>query len=269
LRALAGTFQRMCFDLDSRPPIPALAGAAVAHEDLVLRSADGTSFAAFAARPEHQGPTGVVVLPDVRGLYRFYEEVALRLAEHGHSAVAIDWFGRTAGVGKRGEEFEHMEHVARTTPETIREDVAAAIEHLCSPAGGSCSAIFTLGFCFGGRASWLAAADGHGLAGAIGFYGNPGERNGRPGPTQRAAEISAPILGLMGGADPNITAPIVGAFDEALSAAGVEHEIVSYEGAPHSFFDRKQEEFAEASADAWQRTLRFIEAHASRGDVSA
>ena len=41
--------------------------------------------------------------------------------------------------------------------------------------------------------------------------------------------------------------------------AGVEHEIVVYDGAPHSFFDRKQEEFAEASDDAWNRTLRFIE----------
>ena len=44
-----------------------------------------------------------------------------------------------------------------------------------------------------------------------------------------------------------------------MSAAGVEHELVVYDGAPHSFFDRKQEEFAEASEDAWSRTLKFIE----------
>jgi carboxymethylenebutenolidase len=198
----------------------------------------------------------------VRGLYRFYEELALRFAERGHAAVAIDWFGRSAGAAKRGEDFEYMEHVAQTTPEGIGADVAAAVERLRSPAGGSCDAVFTVGFCFGGRMSWLAAAGGHGLAGAVGFYGMPGERGGRAGPTQRAAEIQAPILGLMGGADEHIPPPVVQAFDDALGAAGVEHEIVSYDGAPHSFFDRKQEQFAQASEDAWRRTLEFIARHA-------
>ena len=51
------------------------------------------------------------------------------------------------------------------------------------------------------------------------------------------------------------------AFEEALDRAGVEHEIVVYDGAPHSFFDRKQEDFAEASEDAWKRTLAFIARH--------
>ena len=66
----------------------------------------------------------------------------------------------------------------------------------------------------------------------------------------------APILALQAGADQNITAEDNAAFDEALTEAGVEHEVVTYEGAPHSFFDRKQEDFAEASADAWQRDAR-------------
>jgi carboxymethylenebutenolidase len=65
----------------------------------------------------------------------------------------------------------------------------------------------------------------------------------------------------MGGADQGISAQDVAAFEEALDAAGVEHELVTYEGAPHSFFDRKYEEFAEASEDAWRRVLAFIERH--------
>jgi carboxymethylenebutenolidase len=139
-------------------------------------------------------------------------------------------------------------------------DVAAAVAEL---RRREARAIVTVGFCLGGRHSWLAAADGHGLAGAIGFYGRPGfTSDGVPGPEQRAAEIEAPILGLMGGADQAITADQVEAFDRALDAAGVEHELVTYDGAPHSFFDRKQEEFADASADAWRRTLAFVEAHA-------
>ena len=121
--------------------------------------------------------------------------------------------------------------------------------------------VFTVGFCYGGRNSWLAAAGGHGLAGAVGFYGMPAARDGSPGPADRATEMAAPILALQAGDDQNITAEHNAAFEQALAAAGVEHELVTYDGAPHSFFDRKQEEFADASEDAWRRTLEFIEAH--------
>jgi carboxymethylenebutenolidase len=249
----------VCFEPDALPPIPAISGAAVSHEDLVLEARDGNRFGAFLATPEEAWETAVVILPDVRGLYRFYEELALRFAERGHAAVAIDYFGRTAGVAKRDADFSYTEHVAKTTPEGIQADVAAAVERLRSLGARS---VFTVGFCFGGRNSWLAAAGGHGLAGAIGFYGRPGERNGTPGPTQRVTELEAPILALQAGADQNITAEHNAAFEQALSDAGVEHELVVYEGAPHSFFDRKQDEFAEASEDAWSRVLAFIEQQA-------
>ena len=246
----------MCFELDSLPPVPAVRGAAVSHDDLTLQSSDGTRFAAFLATPDEPSGAGVVVLPDVRGLYRFYEELALRFAERGYTALAFDYFGRTAGVSKRDEEFPYMDHVAQTTPEGVQADVGAAVEHL---RGLDCERVFTVGFCFGGRNSWLATASGHGIAGAVGFYGMPAERNGVPGPTQRASELAAPILALQAGDDQNITAELNAAFDEAMTEAGVEHELVVYEGAPHSFFDKKYEEFAEASEDAWSRTLAFIE----------
>jgi carboxymethylenebutenolidase len=245
----------MCFELDSLPPIAVIEGGAVEHRDLVLESSDGTRFAAFVALPGNPSGKGVVVLPDVRGLYRFYEELALRFAERGIAAVAIDYFGRTAGVGKRGEDFEYMEHVAQTTPEGIQADVGAAVEWLRESGASS---VFTVGFCFGGRNSWLSAAGGHGLAGAVGFYGAPGQRE-HPGPIQRADEINAPILALQAGDDRNITAADNDEFERTLTAAGVEHEIVTYSGAPHSFFDRRHEEFADDSADAWTRVLAFID----------
>ena len=248
----------MCFELDSVPPIPPISGAAVSHEDLVLEAEDGNRFAAFAAAPEEPAAKGVVVLPDVRGLYRFYEELALRFAERGIAAVAFDYFGRTAGIGKRDDEFPYMEHVAETTPEGIQTDVAAAVAHL---RGNGATAVFTVGFCFGGRNSWLSAAGGHGLAGAVGFYGSLLDRNGWVGPINRAAEMSAPILALQAGDDENITAEQNAAFDAALTAAGVEHDVVTYEGAPHSFFDRRYEEFAHDSEDAWRRVLDFVERH--------
>jgi carboxymethylenebutenolidase len=250
----------MCFDLDSAPPIPAISGAAVSHDDVTLEAADGNRFAAFVATPEERARAGIVILPDVRGLYRFYEELALRLAERGYPAVAFDYFGRTAGADKRGDDFEYMPHVQQTTSDGVQADVAACVAYLRERG---CEAIVTVGFCFGGRSSWLAAASGHGLAGAIGFYGRPGPGNdGSPGPTQRAAEMTAPILALQGGDDPGIPTEDSQAFDEALEAAGVEHEVVVYPGAPHSFFDRKYDEFAADSEDAWNRVLAFVERYA-------
>jgi len=221
-----------------------------------LEASDGNRFAAFAATPEEPSGAGIVVLPDVRGLYRFYEELALRFAERGHTAIAIDYFGRTAGAGKRGDEFEYMPHVEQTTEAGVQADARAAVEWL---RAAGCGAIFTVGFCFGGRRSWLAAASGHGLAGAIGFYGRPAADDEGKGPIPQAGELAAPILALMGGDDPGIPVADAEAFDAALDDARVEHEVVIYPEAPHSFFDRKHEEFADASADAWSRVLAFVD----------
>ncbi|MFL5946824.1 MAG: dienelactone hydrolase family protein, partial [Gaiellaceae bacterium] len=174
----------MCFDVDSAPPIPVIRGAAVSHKELTLEAEDGNRFAAFAAAPEEQASVGVVILPDVRGLYHFYEELALRFAERGMAAIAFDYFGRTAGVQNRGDDFEYMPHVEQTTPEGVRADVAAAIAYL---RGRRVRSIFTVGFCMGGRYSWVAAADQEGLAGAVGFYGRPASA------IERAADIKAPI----------------------------------------------------------------------------
>ncbi|MBI2766735.1 MAG: dienelactone hydrolase family protein [Chloroflexi bacterium] len=253
----------MCYDIDARPPILPIAGAAIDSEDAVLTSADGTKFAAFAARAGRPNGAGIVVLPDVRGLFSFYEELALRFAEEGINAIAFDYFGRTAGVARRDAEFPWLDNVKQTKFDQISADVAANVAYLRSPAGGSCTSVFTVGFCFGGSNSWLQAAEGHGLAGAIGFYGRPGPSfvDNSPGPLQRAAEMKCPLLGLMGGADAGIPETEVQAFREALNAAGVPNEIVSYPGAPHSFFDRTYDEHAEASADAWKRCLAFIAAN--------
>jgi carboxymethylenebutenolidase len=252
----------MCFEPDSLPPIAPIAGAAVTHEDLVLEAPDGNRFAAFDAVPDEPTGAGVVILPDVRGLYRFYEELALRFAERGIRALAIDWFGRTAGVEKRPDDWEFRQHVDRTRQATLQADIGAAVDRLRSPEGGDCRAVFTVGFCFGGSVSWLAAASGHGLSGAVGFYGRPGRRNDEPGPAERARDMrGTPILALMGGADQAITAEDRATLEAAFADAGLDYDLVTYEGAPHSFFDRKYEEFREASEDAWTRTLAFIARH--------
>src|ERR687888_1590233 len=150
----------MCFDYDSRPPdlpadrvLPAMAGGAAA-ELLELTSADGTRFSAALAEAPESSATGVVILPDVRGLYRFYVELAERFAQAGHSAIAIDYFGRTAGTGERDNEWDYMPHVIQTRVAQVQADAGAAVQALRERTGVSAAA--TVGFCFGGSQSFTA-----------------------------------------------------------------------------------------------------------------
>ena len=160
--------------------------------------------------PEH----GVVILPDVRGLYRFYEELALRFAERGIGAVAFDYFGRTAGIAKRGGTTgTYMAEVAETTPgDASSSDVGAsgrvAARSRASPRSSRWASAS------GAATPGSSAAGGHGLAGAVGFYGSMLDRDSWLGPITRAAEMKAPILALQAGDDQNITADQNAAFDD-------------------------------------------------------
>jgi carboxymethylenebutenolidase len=163
----------MCHDPEARAPLPPIAGACdvARSSDLVLTSSDGTELRAFEALTTHDDAPGVVILPDVRGLHPFYTDLATRFAEAGVHAVAIDYFGRTAGTAERPDDFDHRSHVERTTPDGVARDVWAGMQRLSSetPATG----LYTVGFCFGGRKSFNQAARQEGLDGVVGFYGMP------------------------------------------------------------------------------------------------
>ena len=256
----------MCFDFDARPPAPPedlllapIAGGAGA-ELLELTSADGTRFSASLSQAGAGHRGGALIFPDVRGLYPFYIELAERFAQAGYHAIALDYFGRTAGLGPRDEEFEYMPHVQQLKVPQVQEDAAAAVAALRERTGAE--NVATVGFCLGGMESFLAGADMSELTAVVGFYaGLDGSRVGVRGPLDRAAEIRVPLLGLFGGADQAITVEQVEQFDARLTDAGLEHEIHIYPGAPHSFFDRRYEEYADACEDAWRRMLGFLERH--------
>lgn len=253
----------MCFDLDSHPPIVPIAGGALDSTELVLEASDGNRFRAFRARASEPISAGIVILPDVRGLHPFFEELALRFAENGVDAVAIDYFGRTAGLTPRGDAFEHMPHVGQMTWGGVSADVRAAVHHLRNEDEGRVQALFTIGFCMGGRLAFLTPTLGAELSGSIGFYGfpvGPG-RGDIPAPIDLVDRFANPVLGLFGGADQGISREAIDQFDAALTKADVEHRIVVYDGAPHSFFDRKADEYADASAAAWEETLTFVRGH--------
>lgn len=254
----------MCFDPDSRPPIEPISGAALDAGPISLTSEDEDHalFLAYLARPVQPTGAGIVILPDVRGLHPYFEELAMRFAEHGIVALAIDYFGRTAGDDDRGQDFDYMPHVIGARWSSLQGDMRAAVTHLraLDPAPRS---VFTTGFCMGGRLSSMSATLGLGLAGVIPFYGWPtgANRNGTPAPTESASKIECDVLAIYGGADEGIPAKVRDEYDVALDAAHVRHETIVYPNAPHSFFDRKVIGFETESADAWDKTLTFIRRH--------
>jgi len=250
----------MCVDNDSRPPIAPIAGGSAGSTDLKLTS-DGTRFMAYAVRAAKPTGAGMVVIPDVRGLHAYYKELADRFAEVGVDAVAIDFFARTASTEDRSDKFDFMSEEPKTTPETLQADIAAAAGYLRGKEGGQVRALFSVGFCFGGALSYLQAASGLGYAGVVGFYGWPlGLKRwpDRPKPIDAVPRYACPVLSIFGGADEGIPQSAVDEFDAALRKAKIKHDATVYPGAPHSFFDRKQAEFADASADAWKRVQAFV-----------
>jgi carboxymethylenebutenolidase len=241
----------MCYSDEARPPLPPVGGAASDHGDMTLAASDGNQLMAYFARAAKPTGAGIVVMPDVRGLHHFYKELAQRFAEAGIDAVAVDYFGRTAGKGDRSEGFEFMPHIEKTTPEGISADVAAAIAHLRSKDGGAVKTVLTVGFCFGGSSSWNQSALNPGLDGCIGFYGRP-ERS-----LPFVSRMKAPLLLLIAGADAATPQEAFIDFDHKLAEARVPHEMHVYDGAPHSFFDRGFAQWKDECDDAWRRMLAF------------
>jgi len=250
----------MCYDDNARPPYPPGANRTARGEDIVLTADDGNRFLAYAAHPQQSARAQVVIFPDGGGLQTFYKELALRFAETGMEAVAIDYYGRTAGLTVRDDSFDFMVHLrqGQQSPDAAMQglfaDRAAAFAHLRTIMGKEL-ATFTVGFCMGGALSFLTATTNIGVAGAIGFYAS-GTYEGSF--LDKAEQIKYPVLGLFGDADHVIPVSDVQAFDEKLDKTDVEHEIIIYPGAPHGFFELQMAEYA---TDAWQHVLEFISAH--------
>ena len=150
----------MCFDQDALPPhlphdIPGLRYAAnpdenvASKERITLTSADGTEFAAFIAQPAHPNGAGIVILPDVRGLFAFYEELATRFAAAGVAALTIDYFGRTAGNEQRTGDFDYMPHVMQTKPEQVSKTCRLALINCAKQQGQLCKRSLRSAFALG------------------------------------------------------------------------------------------------------------------------
>lgn len=260
----------MCYDDNARPPEPPANNGGARGEDLVLNAADGNRFAAYAALPSQPASAAVLIYPDIRGLHQFYKELALRFADMGTAALALDYFGRTAGLTARDDSFEFWPHVQQLRLESFTLDVQATMDKIHELVGQD-AAVFVVGFCMGGSLTLLTGTNKDlGFTGLIPFYAGLSRNIGGQGTVlEQAQRVAYPVLGQFGGADEGIPRSEVEALDQQLGVAGVPHDLKVYEGAPHGFFDRRAAQFAQESADAWQRMLAFIAAHSGQEQLQA
>lgn len=219
----------------------------------------------FEAVPD-EPRAAVVVIQEVFGVTDHIEDVTRRAADAGFYAVAPHLFHRTGSPKLPYDDFQQViPHMAKLTDDGIVADVDAVISHL-NEAGWGTPRVGLVGFCFGGRISFLVAT-ARPLGAVVGFYGG-GIVTARfpqfPSLIEPAADLKAPWLGLFGSEDQSIPLADVERVRTELDAnTPVAHEVVVYEGAGHGFHcDARPDHFDEAaSKEAWAKTLDWFETH--------
>jgi carboxymethylenebutenolidase len=232
-------------------------------ESRKLPTADGP-MRVYEALPD--GATAaVVVVQEAFGVNPHIEDVTRRFAGAGYHAVAPDLFHRAGGgTAEYGDWDAVMRLFGTVTGDAdVLADVDAALDHLRSE-GFTDEHIGIVGFCFGGRVSFMVSLHRR-LGAAVGFYGG-GIVTARfpqfPPLVERSASLRTPWLGLFGDEDASIPVKDVETLRRAVVSARVETEIVRYPGAKHGFHcDVRADHDPDAAADAWQRTLDWFAGH--------
>jgi carboxymethylenebutenolidase len=240
-------------------------GHGISGHDVTLETPDGP-MRLYEARPPGEARGALVVVQEAFGVNPHIEDVTRRAAAAGYHAVAPDFFHRSGpgAVVEYGKFDLVMEYFqALGSDESILVDVDAALAHLHA-AGFDDSRTGVVGFCFGGRVSFLVALR-RALGASVGFYGG-GIVRGRfpqfPALVGEVETLRTPWLGLFGDQDASIPVDDVEQLRAALQGAKVDTDIVRYPDAGHGFHcDRRPDYRAEDAADAWRRALDWFSAH--------
>jgi carboxymethylenebutenolidase len=235
-----------------------MSGTAILKEKVDLAVSDGTRMAAYVARPERGGPhPGLLLFQEAFGVNHHIRSVSDRFAAEGYVVIAPELFHGTAPPGFEGSytDFPSLKaHYEAMTTETAEADLRSAHEWLSSNAKVKADEISSVGFCMGGRVSFLANSVVP-LRSAVSFYGG----GIAPGLLDRAAKLGAPSLLIWGGLDKRITAEYRKAVTDALSAQQKVYVNVEFSGADHGFFcDERAAYEPHSAAQAWALTLEFL-----------
>lgn len=221
---------------------------------------DGTSMQAYVARPDNaEKVPGILVFQEAFGVNAHMRDVTERIAAEGYAAIAPELFHRTAAPGFEGSytDFESvMPHIKAMTPEGTKADIRAAYEQLCSLDNVLTGQIASIGFCMGGRISFVASTLLP-LKSAACFYGS-----GIDAMQEDYPRVSCPLLLCWGGQDKHITKDKIAAVTDGLTAQQKDYVNVVYSQADHAFFcDARAAYHPRSAAEAWALVKAFWKAN--------
>ncbi len=219
---------------------------------------------AYAASPRTPGPfSGLVLIPDVRGLYEHYRDVARRFAACGFHTLAIDLYSRE-GAPDLPDPGAVSRWIQALPDQRVLADVGAAVRYLAERPAVRADRIGITGFCMGGQYALMAACTVEGLAACVSWYGmlryHEHSAIKPASPLELAAGLRCPFLGLFGAEDALIPRADVDELRAILERAGAPHEIHLYPGAGHAFFNDTRPDMYRpaAAANAWPRAIEFL-----------
>jgi carboxymethylenebutenolidase len=231
--------------------------AEIVKDKAELAVGDGTQMAAYVARPERKGPhPGLLLFQEAFGVNHHIRDVSERFAAEGYVVIAPELFHRTAPwfEGSYTDFPAVLPHYQAVTTQTAELDIRAAHEWLLSNSQVKPNGISSVGFCLGGRVSFLANSVVP-LRAAVSFYGG----GIAPGLLDRVSKLQAPSLLIWGGLDQHITAEHRKAVTEALSAQRKDYVNAEFSRADHGFFCDERASYESHSArQAWALTLEFL-----------
>ena len=244
---------------------------AIATDATGLKAGDATvkvnggDMPVYFARPEKaKNPPVVLVCMEIFGLHEYIRDVTRRLAKAGAFAIAPNYYFRS------GEDLTKITDMPKLMPIVNAKTDAELMADLDATAawaksqGGNANKLAILGFCRGGRTVWEYAAHNKNLKAGVAFYGTvvdpPAQKTIWPkSPTELAADMKAPVLGLYGAADAGIPVAQVEAMKEALAKANKKAEFKIYPDAPHGFHaDYRPSYRKEAAEDGWKMAIEWM-----------
>ena len=231
----------------------------------------------YVSQPNVPGRNpAVIVIQEVFGVNRHIQAVADRLAAEGYFAVAPALFHREGtneevrgnnpvyGYGNAPDADARAKAVGNWRDDQLALDINTTIEWLRKHPRVQGEKIGIVGFCAGGRITYLAAAACSGLSAAVVFYGGNTMRvwGEAPTPFDRTANVQCPVMGNFGDLDQNPTVDDVKRIEAELLKLGKSYDFKMYPGAGHGFFCDERDSYHQASAhDAWTRTMGWFQKH--------
>jgi carboxymethylenebutenolidase len=229
-----------------------------------VKVSDGEMPVYFARPANVANPPVILVAMEIFGLHEYIKDVTRRLGKLGAFAIAPDYYFR------KGEDLTKITEIPKLMPIVNAKPDAELLADLdatvawAKTQGGNTDKLGIMGYCRGGRTVWVYSAHNAGLKAGVAFYGSLVDPEGQKAiwpksPTQLAADVKAPVLGLYGEADAGIPVAQVDALKAALSAANKNFDIKLYPGAPHGFHaDYRPSYRKDAADDAWAQMTAWF-----------